>query len=360
MSVSTSNSDVFGVGRAKHLYSLLRVFQHRNGSWGDFGRFLESIFTDPSQGGRGLSATQITCRHNSGGKHYGVLAAAAAQPENYPMFDHERYRRPCISTGAFEDGKNPGLVVADLCEKAGQFLSRIGKGDPEGYKGRDFDFEPSSSAPPSSVLGDDDLKESQTSGDLEVCEIPDSQESQRFRLRSRALGSDNGGDEEIRESDFMGVVEEEEAVEPSEHSGPSAMTGWRVQSSAISSGEMPSGDSPLQHDGRSSTKMRAATLGYLWGFARQPNRLREQFWLLVTRPDLHVLHLCGCGMSYTTGSGVRIPGCVEYSHLRLGSPRENGHHRNFHIVLSFTPVENYAVQCGLLHQSDSEYGAGIF
>lgn len=316
---------------------------------------------DPSQGGRGQPVTHITCRHNSGGKHYEALVAAAAQPESYPMFDHERYRRPCISTGAFEDGKNPGLVVADLCEKAGQFLSYIGKGDPEGHKGRDFNFEPSSSAPTSSVLGDDDCKkESQASGDLEVCEIPDSQESQRSRLRSRAPCSVDSGDEEIRESDFMELVQEEDEVELPGQTNTPVMAGWGVQSSAISSGEMPSGDSPLQLDGRSSTKMRAATLGYLWGFASRPNELREQFRLLVTRPDLHVLHLCGCGMSYTISSGARVPGCVEHSHLRLGLSRENGHHRNFHIVLSFTPVENYAVQCGLLHQSESEYGVGIF
>src|SRR5208282_3001385 len=149
-------------GRSKHLASLAQVFRHRHGTWADFGSFLQTLFGERPSAGLGVAPPGIVgCRHTPGGRHYPVLQASIGEPLSYTMFDHERYRRPCICIGSFDINKNPGLVVTDICVKANRFLLSIGRGDEADYSGRDRDYsqplDPSSSpltAPQESAASD--------------------------------------------------------------------------------------------------------------------------------------------------------------------------------------------------------------
>jgi len=101
---------------------------------------------------------------------------------------------------------------------------------------------------------------------------------------------------------------------------------------------------------RSSTKVRAATLGYLRGFSLDPDRLREETRRLTLNRDLQVLHLCGCGIPFHNPEGTLVPGCCEWSHLKLGTAEENGRHKSYHIVMGMTVAEDYPALCGIVHK----------
>lgn len=335
-------------GRGKHLGELVKVFRHRGGSWRDMGNFLKSIFEEPGPQVLG-QVSRVVCRHNAGGRHYATLSAAAANASDYPMFDHPRYARPCISVGAFDSKKNPGVVVHDLCAKARDYLLSIGKGDPEGHAGRDFDFEPAVSSPPTHP-GESQATESQ--GSVNVSNIVEG------RLRSDDVpevieisDSEDGGIEEdllINDGDIPAdVVGEISEAMSSEVDIPDSG---------------PSTHSVLQDSRSTSTKMRVATLGYLWGFSDHQQALRAEFHRLCAEPELFVLHLCGCGLCVTR-DGVKVYGCVEFSHLRLGSHVENGTHRTFHRAIELSSEENYADLCRIFHegcQGQDRHGEGIF
>lgn len=344
------------VGRYRHLGQLGLVFKHRHGSWADFGQFLKFLFSDSPTRGQGVTTPTVTCacRHNSGAWH-DVLSASGQDPQAFPMFSHERYTRPCISLGAFEDKKNPGLVVADLCIKASEFLRRIGKGDARQVTGRDFDHDPTHILSSQPSVGSSQVSDSQ--GDISIgniidypreAEVARETEAQPDLLEEDDYGDDMFGDEDVQVQleSILQLVDE----------------GYRPLSS--SSVETPSGfhaseDSIVQLVGRPTTKMRAATLGYLWQFANSPVELREQFRKLRSDSSLQVLHLCGCGICYTKpNTTVKVHGCVERSHLKLGTAVENGHHKSYHQVISFSTADNYAALCGIYHESLD--GDGIF
>jgi hypothetical protein len=119
------------VGRGKHLGAILLPFYHRGATWQDFGLFLEALFEGRLHtriGATPLFSPQ-KCRHNYGGKHYEVLSNSVEDPDQYPMFHHVRYSRPCISFGKGEANKTPGFIVADTVTKARRFLESINKGE---------------------------------------------------------------------------------------------------------------------------------------------------------------------------------------------------------------------------------------
>lgn len=134
-----------GVGRKKHLTALFSIFEPYATCWEDFGGFLKVLFgetTPPSlaPSGRGepavrvepLETRQCLCRHNEGGQHHSYLytderAEARGGELDIAVFNHTRYSRPCITTGAQEEKKNPGIVVADLCTKARNYLLLTGR-----------------------------------------------------------------------------------------------------------------------------------------------------------------------------------------------------------------------------------------
>ncbi|EGD87601.1 hypothetical protein H112_06158 [Trichophyton rubrum D6] len=114
-----------GVGRKKHLTALFSIFEPYATCWEDFGGFLKVLFgetTPPSlaPSGRGepavrvepLETRQCLCRHNEGGQHHSYLytderAEARGGELDIAVFNHTRYSRPCITTGAQEEKKNP-------------------------------------------------------------------------------------------------------------------------------------------------------------------------------------------------------------------------------------------------------------
>jgi hypothetical protein len=108
---------------------------------------------------------------------------------------------------------------------------------------------------------------------------------------------------------------------------------------------------------RRSTKMRVATLAYLWKFADHPRQLRDEFRRLRTDHDLQVLHLCGCGLCKEE-NGTRVSGCVERTHLILGTAVMNGHHRTFHETLALCQVSDYTDLCRIFHNTQA--GLGVF
>ena len=345
------NPGADNIGRRKHLGQLALVFQHRHGTWTDFGQFLKHIFSDsPQYGSIGNVSQPVVpaCRHNPGGKHNPVLADCKQNPDRYPAFDHERYTRPCISVGAFEEKKNPGLVVADICAKAKTFLLSIGKGDPRQATGRDIDYEPASSSVEDSSAG-----ESQVSDCMSIIDDSNIVGGPRQSVPEESFA----GNDLFEDEDVLAALEE--ILEPLDVAA-SVRQLHRMSSSSI---EAPSGlaseDSLLQLVGRPTTKMRAATLGYLWQFADQPNELRNEFRRLRSNDALQVLHLCGCGICYTIPNTVtRVAGCVERSHLKLGLAEENGRHKTFHMTMAFSQVGDYHDLCGIVHRSTD--GDGLF
>ncbi|KDB21356.1 hypothetical protein H109_06708, partial [Trichophyton interdigitale MR816] len=138
-----------GVGREKHLTTLFSIFEPYTTCWEDFGGFLKVLFGETAPPllsplhlsgiGRGeppvyiepLEIRQCVCRHNWGGQHHNCLHTderSKTEGElNRAVFNHIRYSRPCITTGAQEEKKNPGIVVSDLCNKARNYLLLIGR-----------------------------------------------------------------------------------------------------------------------------------------------------------------------------------------------------------------------------------------
>jgi len=256
------------------------------------------------------------------------------------MFQHERYTRQCFGVGTWEGGKNPGLVVEDLCGKAQAFLQCIGRGDPRERTGRDFEYDPGLSSP--LTVGSPMDPDSQ--GSIDIGNIVDG--PRQLPLSERFEGDDWFDDDDF--ADIVGGL-----AGPNRPPTPGTVTAPSGHSGS-------SHDSVLQRVGgaRVSTKMRAATLGYLWQFADQPAKLRNEFRRLRSDGSLHVLHLCGCGLCFITPGGLRVYGCVERSHLRLGSSDENTMHTSYHRVIQAMPPDLYAGICEHVHQGT--YGEGIF
>lgn len=127
MSEQTQDSPV---GRSRHLGELALIFKHRHAKWYDFADFLRDEFKDATVAGPLADATpsgltQIACRHNSGGRNHAVLSAAKSGVFR-SCFDDIRYERPCVTLGSYDENKNPGLVVHDLCVRAARFLAQRG------------------------------------------------------------------------------------------------------------------------------------------------------------------------------------------------------------------------------------------
>lgn len=120
-------------GREAHLKTLQMIFFDRGATWADFGDFLCWLLSVPENprvagltvpGVRLPTVSEISCRHNSGGRHFPYINDAASKSGRYPMLEsHPRYTRPCLGIGSWEANKGPGLVVDDVCNKARAFLN---------------------------------------------------------------------------------------------------------------------------------------------------------------------------------------------------------------------------------------------
>jgi len=354
------------MGRSKHLAKLALVFHHRHGTWRDFGLFLKVLFGEAQSIG-GLSAIPrhtVSCRHNEGGRHHNLLTADifAAEPGSTSTSDLAPYQRPCISMGAFENKKNPGLVVDDLCVKARTFLVGLGKGDGAMPGGRDYEYTQASAPSQSSTMtlppmGAEDLLDIDESS---ILNDPPPRAAKRARRLSNQLvgklssdceGSSNyDGDSLFDDEDVR--LELEETLASIEKPRSSPTVGIPTE---LDTGE----DSGIEGGGRSaSTKLRVATLAYLCRFADNPSMLREEFRRLKNS-DLWVLHLCGCGLCIPASiEQPKLYGCCEPSHLTLGSSVTNAHHRTFHETIALAQTDDYPALVEIVQRATD--GENIF
>ena len=281
--------ETLGRGRGKHLATLADVFRRRQGTWADFAYFLKALFgevpfpgSDLARGGV-LAPKVIPCRHNADEGHGQALQSIHG---HLPL----TAARPCIAMGTFDKGKNPGVVVADLCGAA-RFLHDIGKGGLANIAYHsDFEFL-------DAAADDVSTKEGLDAGDSD--------------------GS------------------------PNLPSTPSTVSG-----------------SP-EKTAHSSTQIRVATLAWLWKYADDADELQVQFRHLLTLPaEIGVLHLCGCGICFGTGTGVRVLGCCEKTHLILGDRNLHETHKLFHQMLKLVHVDEYLDTVAIIQRAHG--GRGVF
>ena len=343
------------VGRSKHLGELAMVFKHRHAKWHHFADFLREEFSDRSVAGPNADVTppllqQVACRHNNGGRNHTALSTANNGPFQ-SAFNHVRYQRPCVTMGTYDEKKNPGLVVHDLCTRAVRFLARIGLGDPDEETKRDFKFDPTVY---SACRSSEDSLPPFQSDDFEGLSTSNIRLSPRRARAEEDEDDEYGGDEFFQQEDVQEFL-----FAATDHGVP--ISEFDPDASVSAPGMGSSSDSVGQGTlGRKPTKMRVATLAYLWGFVSDPQALRREFRKLRTSPNLHVLHLCGCGMCYKQPDGSRVYGCCEASHLILGSSSLNDMHRTYHTMISLLPPENYLLQVSLFRHALDESGMGVF
>jgi hypothetical protein len=360
---SSDGNDLDGIndaeGRSRHLGAILLVFYHRGGTWHDFGMFLENLFSGALHKAPNRPHNPFTeqkCRHGPQGLHTDILETAAMSPDDYPMFNHGRYFRPCISFGKGEANKTPGFVVADTVVKARRYLESIGKGDivqNSAYSEDDSDYDPDNDSDPGESAEDQLIEVGESLSETEQVGGPTSDDD------SEMQGVD-GSSQETSYGSIIALSDVEALIEQLD--GPRRLRPRAIpETSQIpitsSQGEFGPEDVSFhasQH-ARVSTKMRAATLGYLRGFSRDPERLCEETHRLRTERNAFVLHLCGCGMPYTNNTGALVPGCCEWSHLRLGSSKENALHKMYHSVMGKAMVADYPRLCDIIHRAESGY-----
>lgn len=340
------------VGRSKHLGELAVIFKHRHAKWHHFADFLREIFEDGTVAGPDADCTPsgldvIPCRHNVGGRNHAALSSARRGPYR-SSFDHVRYERPCVSAGTFDENKNPGFVVHDLCVKAVQFLARNNVGDSGDPSRRDFVYDPE--LDPASYPSDDVILE------LDADELAEINVNNIIRTARRmALVPDDSsdyGEEFFQQEDVTdNLIEQvQNAVRPASRDDSVSAPGMRSSLDSVGQGTVD----------RRTTKMRVATLAYLWKFVSDPTELRNEFRKLRSQPNLHVLHLCGCGMCYKTPTGQKVMGCCEASHLILGSSSLNDTHRTYHQMMNMTTPNMYLLQVSIIRGHLHHSGDGVF
>jgi hypothetical protein len=101
---------------------------------------------------------------------------------------------------------------------------------------------------------------------------------------------------------------------------------------------------------QSSTKMRVATLAILKRWTGDLELFKSMFTWLRNYDEL-VLHLCGCGIKFTNSDGVSCSGCVEPTHLMLGSSELNRTHLIFHKAMQACDVDDYLTQVRIAHRA---------
>lgn len=101
---------------------------------------------------------------------------------------------------------------------------------------------------------------------------------------------------------------------------------------------------------RKSTKVRVHVLTYLYGFTKDDTIFEDAYRRLIDSNDLVVLHLCGCGNCHD------MDGCVEATHLELGSQAVNRDHVPIHAVLQACSKEEYPV----VREAVIKVFAGVF
>lgn len=359
-----------GKGRKHHLACLAYVFRHRHGTWVDMANFLKVLFGElpwlptalPLRANSSVSGLQpIRCRHSEGGAHHQLIEnSQMLLDEAIGFYLPSSACSPCLAIGTWDADKNPGFVVSDLCTLAARYLASIGKGGAgDNPLGRDIGYSQGSTG----ESGDEDgdglgplprlLAHGSSAAERLAVELEDEVRSLSLPDLPRPLDEDGFEDDLFEDTDtlgdLLGFLREAESEEDDVPMLPDSIS------------TIPSvGTRDSQRGGqRVSTKMRVATLAWLYKFADSPGDLRLQFrHLRELSEDIGVLHLCGCGLCGYTPSGEKSLGCCQRDHLILGDPTTNRNHRTFHEMLDLVQPEDYLTTVGIVQRSRD--GRGVF
>lgn len=357
------------VGRRRHLGNLALKFYRRGGTWGDLGRFLKGFF-DGHERFKGKGFHIQDCRHTSG--RHGRIIQDGLRAGN-PVFADIKFRRPCMGFGKGDFNTTPGYIVHDLCNRAADYLSSIGKG--RLLEQHDLDFEPGSDCSGSSVNTDSEDDDEEEFDDLDDPRqyIPDFPrigtyltnvdprvtKHEVFMLHEEAL---QDGLHQA-EAAVDGIVPERQTLEPV------AVARDLSQATVSEISGLSSQTHSLNRDPstpRQITKIRIATLAYLCKFWNDPESLRREFQRLRRDPTMCVLHLCGCGLQRIATidhygenvHGESYSGCTERSHLILGTAELNRRHAFFHKMMRISQAQDYAALVDITQRAEG--GEGIF
>jgi hypothetical protein len=386
--MSSSNEEQ--VGRSKHLARLALIFYRRGASWSDFGGFLDALFRGNGLPWKhGWPGHVMACRHNEHGKHHDVLQRTPAGAIGDSSFNPEHYKRPCLGWGKGDDNKSPGIVVDDLLKKARAWLSSNGKGvivrdrltrSPlQSSASSDSDSWPSEFDEQQQVLrglgspiSRDEVAELLAENALAE-QVHDSRPPQEGTAPPGVVLADEMSefeemftDEELleigAELDPVGQIADSRGDEATVDDMDSEPLPAQLSSDSVDPQDVPmsdlqfatSSDLGTQVEGgrQSSTKMRVATLALLRQFTGDPGALKETFALLRSGDD-SVLHLCGDGIKFTNENGVSCSGCVEPTHLMLGSLSLNRTHLIFHKAMQACCVDDYLNMVGIAHRAEA-------
>lgn len=343
------------VRRAGHLGRIQGIFRRRGATWADIGLFLQFLFGErvvPRVGLKSLDPPgRCECRHKSGVHHIALSNLSVNAPGDL-LTNHPHLIRPCITIGTADPGKNPGLVVDDLCSRARKFLAR--KYHISHYWGEKIE--------PEDDDGDDETEytPSESGDNLSLSELeyePDGNGSED----DDGYGP-SGPPSQNSAYDMSNIIAEADNVtrvaarDARDHIQTYEREDREI---SLSTGVGESqGTEPEQ--ARKSTKLRAATLAYLLNFANSPTAFARE-WRRMKRGDEDVLHLCGCGICSRSPSGEKLGGCVEKSHLRLGDQVENNKHREWHTVMRSTDdAADYVDLIRISHKDASGLCVGLF
>lgn len=378
---SLTDSEQERVGRSKHLARLAFIFYRRGASWKDFARFIDALFSeDGLPWKRGWPGHTMKCRHNPGGIHHEVLQRTPAGEIGDSMFNPEHYKRPCLGWGKGDDNKSPGIVVHDLCNQARAWLRRNGKGVI--VRGRMTRSRSQSSASSDTDSWPRDLeKQQQILRDVlpdfssdELAElIADSAMAEQLAglspHQSAAAVTDEMSEEfetmfsdaellEI-EAALLLSAQADTSAEMATHEDNGTQTVLAIARDGdsdvpMSNLEFATSSDPgtqVESGRQSSTKMRVATLAMLKQWTDDPRGMFRDMFSLLRNSDDSVLHLCGCGIKFTNSNGENCSGCVEPSHLMLGTPDLNRTHLIFHKAMQACDVDDYLAQVGIAHRA---------
>ncbi|KAK4934346.1 hypothetical protein LTR10_024362 [Elasticomyces elasticus] len=313
----------------------------------------------------------MKCRHGPGGRHHGVLQGLPAGGLCDSVLNPEHWRRPCVGWGKGDDNKSPGIVVYDLCSKAVQWLNSVGKGVK--VRGQLVHSRSISTGSTPDSWPDPEFLDEQRRVLRETLSSPSIPSDELAGLLAE-VDPQSQPDPALTDEEFPDMFTPEEYLEMEAEILGNPQETVEVAAQALDTAVQDVGDSgPPDSDGnvpmsdfefatssdigtqlgtRVSTKMRVATLAILQKCSGDPLGAFKDMFNRLRNRDEAVLHLCGCGIKFINlENGEACSGCVEGSHLMLGSSETNQVHLIFHKAMGACDVGDYVAQAQIAHRS---------
>ena len=290
-------------GRGHHIRTLLQIF-HLAGvtSWSAFGRYLEALFYGTS-GGPLCLVDMSNCRHYTGN----LLGTDTGVSASHVMWAIDcccaTAGKPEYDSGAGE-GKAMYVKMPILCDAARAWI-KANKHNFPSAQGKQFEQGIERQAD----ISDEDLEGS------------------------------SGLEEDLEDLEgFLDEPGDNTVVVDANRQRPTTATSDDMVFSPQTT-EIPEAVTK----GKQTAKMRIHNLAFLLGIwssldntaagrGGNATALKTAVGDLCNRPEVSVLHLCGCGISGPVGTPRRMA-CVKPSHLVLGDARLNRLHAHWHECL---------------------------